>query len=52
MKNPKVLDDFLAGEPALKTSVTIDQDSVNHIMVAALLVIVMAFLAYKVIVKK
>jgi hypothetical protein len=51
MKTPKLLDSILNGEDAIKTSVAIDKESIFNLCAAVLLMLVLAFLAYKIIVK-
>lgn len=52
MQNPKVLDNFLNAESVIKTKVAIETESIINLTIAVLLMLVMAFLAYKLIIKQ
>lgn len=52
MENPTVLNNFLEGKEVIKTTVTIDNQSLINLYVGCLLMLVLAFFAYKIILKK
>lgn len=52
MQNPKVLDNFLNAESVIKTNVSIETESIINLTIAVILMLVVAFLAYKLIIKQ
>lgn len=52
MQNPKVLENFLNAESVIKTNVSIETESIINLTIAVVLMLVVAFLAYKLIIKE
>lgn len=52
MENPTVLENFLDGKEVIKTTVSIDNQSIINLCAGVLIMLVLAFFAYNIIVKK